>query len=201
LYVRKAAPILIALALAGTLAGPAAGVRRQPHVRPKAAISPVRWALRAINFVETRAGGVLGHAQGTCVHAQTTQRPDDWQKVAAETRTLRDYLLAAEPSRESLVVQTRAAARLLRPFVAGSRAAHLRRAKALLLRAAADHAASFEALGDGADALDAHDCASAKTAWTSSGEQSVAGQDEARRGLIELRAAGFRFVDPDWAYE
>jgi hypothetical protein len=190
--------LLVPLVVAGLLAGPALGVRKQPHVKPKAAISPVRWALRSVNYVETRAGGVLGHASADCVRALVTQ---DWQRVDGENRTLRDYLLAADPARMSLVVQSTAAARLLRPYAKGPRRSHLDRAKSQLLASAADHGTSFEALRDGADALDAHDCVSARSSWTNSGQQSVAGQDEARQGLIELRAAGFKSVDPDWAYE
>jgi len=198
---RAAAQTLIPLVLAGVLVGPAAGVRRQPHVKPKAAISPIRWALQSLNFVETRGQGVLGHAASICARAQAVQRPEDWQKVAAETRTLRDYLLAADPARMNLVVQARAAARLLRPFVSRARVAHLAGAKTQLLRAAGDYGTSFEALREGATALEARDCATAKDAFTNSGTSEVAGQDEARQGLIELRAAGFAFVNPDWAYE
>jgi hypothetical protein len=198
---RKTTVALIPLVLACVLAGPAAGVGGLPRVKPKNAISPVRWALRAANYVETRGNGVLGQAASTCAHAQTTQRPEDWQRVEAENRTLKDYLLAAEPARAGLVVQSRAAPRLLRPFVHAAGVAHLGRAKSLLLAAAEDHSVSFDALRDGAAALDARDCQGAKAQFTNSGQQWVAAQDEARRGLIELRAAGFRFVNPDWAYE
>jgi len=195
---KAAARVLIPFVLAGILAGPAAGVRRQPHVKPKAAITPVRWALRAVNFLETRAGGSLGLASSVCEKAQLTQ---NWQRVQAETRTLKDYLLAAEPGRLGLVVQSSALTRLLRPYVKGPLAAHVASAKMRLLAAARDHGSSFQALRDGADALDAHDCATARIAWSQSGLQAVAGQDEARQGLLELRSAGFKFVDPDWAYE
>lgn len=190
---------LVVLALAAVVAAPASAVRREPpRVRPKAAISPVHWALRAVNYVETRAGDVLGRAATDCVKAAATQ---DWARVEAENRTLRDYLLAAEPARRSLVVQSNAAARLLRRYAHGGQRQHLERARSLLLAAAAEHATSFEALRDGANALDRHDCVGAHSDSFTSGQQSVAGQDEARRGLIELRAAGFGDVDPDWAYE
>jgi len=198
---RAAARTLIPLLLAGILAGPAAGIRRQPHVKPKAAISPIRWALQSLNFVETRSQGVLGHAAGVCMRAQATQRPEDWQKVEAETRTLRDYLLAADPARMNLIVQSRAASRLLRPFVLRARRAHLAQAKAQFLGAAMEYGASFAAVRDGATALEARNCTDAKDAFTDSAMSEVAGQDEARQGLIELRSAGFAFVSPDWAYE
>jgi hypothetical protein len=195
---KAAARVLIPLVLAGLLAGPAAGVRREPRVKPQAAITPVRWALRAVNFLETRAGGSLGLASSVCEKAQVTQ---NWQRLQAETRTLKDYLLAAQPARLGLVVQSSALTRLLRPFVKGSQRAHVANAKSQLLAAARDHRASFQALHDGANALDAHDCATARIAWSQSGLRAVAGQDEARQGLFELRSAGFKFVDPDWAYE
>ena len=195
---KAAARMLIPLVLAGILAGPAAGVRRQPYVKPREAITPVRWALRAVNFLETRAGGSLGLASSVCEKAQVTQ---NWQRVQAETRTLKDYLLAARPARLGLVVQSSALTRLLRPYVKGSQAAHVASAKSLLLAAAREHRSSFQALRDGANALDAHDCATARIAWSSSGLHAVAGQDEARQGLFELRSAGFKYVDPDWAYE
>lgn len=195
---KAAARVLIPFVLAGILAGPAAGVRRQPHIKPRDAITPVRWAIRSVNFLETRAGGSLGLASSVCEKAQVTQ---NWQRVQAETRTLKDYLLAAQPARLGLVVQSSALPRLLRPFVKGAQRAHVASAKSQLLAAARDHGASFQALRDGANALDAHDCATARIAWSQSGLQAVAGQDEARQGLLELRAAGFKMVDPDWAYE
>jgi hypothetical protein len=198
---RIAVRTLVPLALAAVLAAPAAAVERQPHVKPKAAISPVRWALQAVNFVETRGQGTLGHAALVCIRAQTTQKAEDWQKVAAETRTLRDYLLAADPARKGLVVQSRALKRLLRAHISQLRRARVASASAQLVRAAGDHALSFAALREGADALDIHDCATARAKWTESGERSVSGQDLARQGLIQLRSAGFTFVDPDWAYE
>jgi len=195
---RAAARVLIPFVLAGILVGPAAGVWRQPYVKPRAAITPVRWALRSVNFLETRAGGSLGLASSVCEKAQVTK---NWQRVQAETGTLKDYLLAARPARLGLVVQSSALTRLLRPYVKASQAAHVATAKMLLLAAARDHGSSFQALRDGASALDAHDCATARIAWSSSGLQAVAGQDEARQGLFELRSAGFKYVDPDWAYE
>jgi len=195
---KVAARVLIPFVLAGLLVGPAAGVRRQPRVKPQAAITPVRWAVRAVNFLETRAGGSLGLASSVCEKAQGTQ---DGQRVDAETRTLKDYLLGAQPARLGLVVQSSALTRLLRPYVRRPQAAHVGRAKAQLLAAARDHGLSFQALRDGANALDAHDCATARVAWSRSGLQAVAGQDEVRQGLLELRSAGFKFVDPDWAYE
>jgi hypothetical protein len=195
---KRAFGVLIALALLGVLASAALGARSQPRVTARAAVQPVRWALGAANYLETSAGGVLGRASLDCVKAVATQ---DWRRVEGENRTLRDYLLAAEPARLSLVVQAKAAARLLRPYVRGTRVAHLAAAKTRLLASATAYGASFEAMRDGADALDAHDCLAARSSWTTAGQRAINGQDDARDGLLELRAAGFRFVDPDWAYE